>query len=274
MLRTRVFLLAAVILLVIILYSLPRVVVENDPQGVTSARTETTEDVGSTMQTHDLAISETDSLRIERWRVLAKTSGNSENSAIFADSLAELFFSYGSYDSAAKYFDISAERTPTVEKWEKAGSAYYEAFSFTFDVEKARSAGSRARFYFDKVLEVDPTRLDLKTKSAMTLVSSNTPMQGIMMLREVLEEDPANQDALFNLGLLALQTGQWERAAGRFEELIQVNDQHVQGHFYLALCYKQLDRVEEARRLFERVKELDADEEVIATVDAELEDMQ
>ena len=44
-------------------------------------------------------------------------------------------------------------------------------------------------------------------------------MQGIMMLREVLEEDPKNELALFNMGMLSIQSGQYDKAVERLVEL-------------------------------------------------------
>ena len=46
----------------------------------------------------------------------------------------------------------------------------------------------------------------------MTYLSAENPMQGITMLREVLAVDPKNELALLNMGMLSIQSGQYDRA--------------------------------------------------------------
>ncbi|WP_369075571.1 tetratricopeptide repeat protein, partial [Penaeicola halotolerans] len=94
----------------------------------------------------------------------------------------------------------------------KAGNAYYEAFGFAMNETKLNELGVKTRFYLNKVFDAKPDRLDLKTKVAMTYMVSSNPMQGVGMHREVLAADTKNEQALFNMGLLAIQSTQYDRA--------------------------------------------------------------
>src|SRR6187399_890208 len=47
---------------------------------------------------------------------------------------------------------------------------------------------------------------------AVALVQGQDPMRGIMMLREIVEQDPNNAEAHWQLGLFAVQSGQMEKA--------------------------------------------------------------
>ena len=59
-----------------------------------------------------------------------------------------------------------------------------------------------------------------KTNEAIELVlNGDQPMRGIMMLREVLDEDEANKSALLALGLFSIQSGQFEKAVERFTQV-------------------------------------------------------
>ena len=71
---------------------------------------------------------------------------------------------------------------------------------------------------------------------AMTYLTSSNPIQGITMLREVLVKDPKNELALFNMGMLSIQSGQYERAVERLEELVDINPSHIQGQLLLLTC--------------------------------------
>jgi cytochrome c-type biogenesis protein CcmH/NrfG len=108
---------------------------------------------------------------------------------------------------------------------------------------------------------------------AMTYVSTSSPMQGIRMLREVLAEDPKNEQALFNMGMLSIQSGQYDRAIERLEQLIQVNPKHIQGQLLLGVAYVNKGDRSKARQQFEKVKKLDNDPSVQATADSYLKDL-
>jgi outer membrane protein len=98
-------------------------------------------------------------------------------------------------------------------------------------------------------------------------------MQGITMLREVLAKDPKNELALFNMGMLSIQSGQHDRAIERLEELVTVNPTHIQGHLLLGLAWMNKGDKEKARAQFEKVKQMDKDPAVQATVDSYLKDL-
>ena len=108
----------------------------------------------------------------------------------------------------------------------------------------------------------------------MTYLSSKAPMQGITMMREVLAEDPKNEFALFNMGMLSIQSGQYDRAIERLEELRAINPNHVQGQLLLAVAYMNKGNKVKAREQFEILKKLDQDPAVQATADSYLKDLE
>lgn len=69
--------------------------------------------------------------------------------------------------------------------------------------------------------------LDKKVEEALRLLQSGEapPMTAIGMIREVLEEDPDHYAALLSLGLMSLQTNQYEKAVERFERLLIQDDE-------------------------------------------------
>lgn len=198
---------------------------------------------------------------------------NPEIFAIFADSIAQVFAAHGQYDSAAWYAESALQKLPTAERTYRAGLFYFNAFNHVHEGNEQQALAAKAQEYLKASLAETPDRLDAKTKLALTYVASETPMQGILMLREVLEKDPKNQEALFNLGILSVQTGQFDKAVGRLEKLVAINPQHMQAQFYLAYSYMQLGDKAKARKHFEQVKALDQDPEVLATVDNYLEEL-
>ena len=78
--------------------------------------------------------------------------------------------------------------------------------------------GSR-RSSHGKVLAINPDNLDAKTDLGICYAEgTTTPMQGIMLLREVVEKNPG-ANAQFNLGILSVRSGQYDKALERFSKV-------------------------------------------------------
>ena len=61
-------------------------------------------------------------------------------------------------------------------------------------------------------------------------------MQGITMLMEVLKVDPQNESALFNMGMLSIQSGQYDKAVERLDTLVKINPSHTQAQLVVGNC--------------------------------------
>jgi tetratricopeptide (TPR) repeat protein len=268
--KTRIILLVVAAGMVAILYFLPKAVVENDSQLQTS---EEAMDAGSATGSPHRPAPQAIRNTINRLKARYLSSGSEQKSAIFADSLITPYQQAGLYDSAAWYAEQANTFFKTNESLLKAANATYEAYTFTLDRNKQRSLAEKTRDLFNQVLMNDPGNAEAKTKVAMTYMSSESPMQGIQMLREVVESDPKNELALFNLGMLAIQSTQYGRAVDWFEKLLAVNANHLQGNLLLGVAYLNQGEKEKARQQFEKVKKLDADPAVQATVDSYLQEL-
>lgn len=286
------------VLLVVLLFSLPKVVVESQDREETSATTqeaaiaagdpaagvpataEHDEHDGHDHSDHDHEagvhmgeLAPADRQIAERLQEKIKKSENKEKSAIFADSLAALYAHAFRYDSAAYYAEQALTFNKTLPRIFQAGSYSSEAFKFAVEPQKQQLFSKKAEKYLLQVLEQEPQRLEAKAKLAMVYVASENPMRGIRLLQEVLDKEPDNTEALFNMGILSVQSTQFGKAAERFERLTSIDPAHVQGQFYLAYSYLQLGRKAEAKTRFLKVKELDQNPEVLAAVDEYLKNL-
>ncbi len=278
MLKNRVILVVVAILLIVIIYNLPRIVVDNNPDvdiseqekaAVVSRGLNESEDIS---EHHSVEISLVDKRKIDQFKI--KFSSSSQEAGLtIADSIAQLYLKYNKFDSAAKYFEYVAVNNPGIRRFETAGDAYFESFSFSMDRERAKSFGDKARYYYREVLKKQPERLDLRNKIAMTYISSSNPMEGINILRQILEEDPENEMAIYNLGTLSVQSGQYEKAEEYFRRLITINPQNMQAQFYLGLSYYELGEKGKAKKQFELVKSMENDPAVVATVEGYLKEL-
>ena len=269
MLKTRLFIIAICAVSIWLLFQLPKVVIENE--GTLTGAT-VRDSIAANLPEHVQAPTEVRRAINELKKELVESSGEEKN-AIFADSLASLYKAANQFDSAGWFAEKAAAHFNNTESWMKAGDNYYQAYTLALDQDKQRALGGKAQELYGKVLDKEPDHLEAKTKMAMTYLTSSNPMQGIMMLREVLVKDPKNELALFNMGMLSIQSGQYDRAIERLEELIEINPGHIQGRLLLGLALMNSGEKERARTQFEKVKQMDKDPAVQATVDSYLKDL-
>lgn len=262
MLKTRLILIAVTAAVVVLIFLLPKVVVQNENELESTAP-------DSVAEPH-AAVSETDQASINRLRRQFET----KKSSIFADSLWQLYTSIGKFDSAAWFAESSASFLKTTDSYLRAGNSYYEAYSYALEQEKQRRLGEKAREFLGKALEANPNLYDAKGKMAMTFIGSGgPPMQGIRMLREITTEDPKNEFALFNLGMLSIQSTQYDRAVEWLTKLVEVNPEHLQGQVFLGVALASAGEKDKARTQFEKARKMTTDQSVHATIDSYLKDL-
>ncbi|MBC7892014.1 MAG: tetratricopeptide repeat protein [Sphingobacteriaceae bacterium] len=266
------------------LYSLPQSVVSDEKRrnaAATSGVTVTDEPEGQSAKaapkadktSHVEVLSGEDQQRLDALRAkFDRTSGLEKVG--FAEQLSDLLVTLSRYDSAAVYAERAAVLEPGLPRWLKAGDRYYQAFTFAIDEQKGSKLGEKTREFYGKVLAENPDLLTAKTNLAMTYMATPTPMQGISLLREVLEIDPDNEGALFNLGLLSMRSNQYAKAAERFERILRSHPQNARAQFYLGISYAELGRKEEAKRWLLSVKKLEKDPTVQAGVDEYLKKLE
>jgi len=196
---------------------------------------------------------------------------NAANRVKLATELAAKYTEVAKFDSAGYYYEQVAAVRPGERIYQQAADQYFEAFSFAATEERAKELGAKARGLYNKVLQNNPANLDAKTNLAMTYIAvGEAPMQGINLLREVITTDPNNEKALYNLGILSIQSGQYDKAVERFRHLTEVNPKHVQGNFYLAVSLAETGQKEEAKQVFNQARKLDVNPEFQASIDTEL----
>lgn len=268
MLKTRILLIVVSAIVIWLLFLLPKVVVDND----NTLTGDSNDSIAKKGDAHVNAPQEVlSAIRNVRGQIQKSTA--KEKNAIFADSLVDLYQIAGKFDSSAWFAEEASKFFNTTESWIKAGDQYYQAYSLALDQSKQNHFAEKTREFYQKALDANPKNLDVKTKMAMTYLSSASPMAGIKMLREVLAADPKNELALFNMGMLSIQSGQYDKAVERLEELVKINPSHTQGHLLLGIALMNVGDKPKAKELFEKVKQMDKDPAVQATVDSYLKDL-
>lgn len=239
--KTQLVLLGGAVVLVIVLFQLPRVVVENDKIGMEESAS------------HSFEIPEDTRLKINDFRRNWEVEVDIQKKLNFADSLASLYLDYQVLDSAVWFVDY-IKSTGFEGREFRIADLYFWAFQRSPEPNQAKEYGAKAGAEFRKLLETYPENSSLKNRLAMTLVATENPMQGIQMLREILEENPGDPETLKNLGILSIQSGQFDKAEERFRELIAVDSSDLENLFYLAMSLAEQDKPE-GRQIMEGLAE-------------------
>ena len=90
---------------------------------------------------------------------------------------------------------------------------------------------------------------------AIKLVEGDNPMEGIFMLRDIIEKTPENTDALYYLGILSLKTAQYENAAKRFNQIIFIDSSDKRAYLQLGFSNYYLGKYKTADSLFNIIME-------------------
>jgi tetratricopeptide (TPR) repeat protein len=118
----------------------------------------------------------------------------------------------------------------------------------------------------EKRILAEASPIDLRLMQAVGLVeSSENPMEGIAMLRQILEEDSTQIDAHWHLAQFSITSRQIENASYRFEKVVQYdeNQKYPEAYFWLAQTKIALDKDAEAIPLLEKYLTLETDTVVI-----------
>lgn len=112
-----------------------------------------------------------------------------------------------------------------------------------------------------------------RVEEALNELRSGTtpPMQAILKIRAVAEEYPDNVMANYTLGTLSMQTGQFEKAVGRFESVLKAEPKNIDALQYLADAHLGLGDTAAAKNFLSKAVEVATDDEVKTNITSKLE---
>jgi predicted Zn-dependent protease len=210
-------------------------------------------DTAKTEEMHAAPFTKAQEKRIAELKVQLKSATTELKQIVALENLMRAFMDLSKYDSSAVYAGQFSDTHPATIHILRAGQAYFEAQTYAIDAKKGRMMGEKARFYFEKALGKDPNNLLVKTNLAMTYVDTPTPMKGITLLREVIEQEPTFVPALFNLGILSIKSNQFGKGQERFTQILKLEPNNHKAALNLGFCLAQLDKKVEAQKVLTKV---------------------
>ena len=197
----------------------------------------------------------------------SKITDNRGKTDEYYQSIAEKYERLKQPILAAYYYEQLGEKQKyNKTAWLKAGSNYYDAI-FTLanpndsDQQTVAFFADKSISALSKVLAADPTNYDAKVILATAYINGKQEtMKGVGLLKEIEQAQPDNRKALYNLGMLSMQSGQFDKAITRFEKLSKLersNDQNYPFYFrFLGEAYFKSGKKDQAIISLNKYKEL------------------
>ena len=156
--------------------------------------------------------------------------------AAFWKDSAHLLLPYGYYTAEAAKLENS-QKSLTF-----AAQFFLEGIRRQDNPELQRWMGIEAKELFEKALQIAPDNDSLKIGLGSCYLLggiSDSPMEGIMKIREVAERDPENMYAQFMLGLGGMISGQFDKATERLVKVVKHQPDNVEAILMLAEAYER-----------------------------------
>ncbi|MCU0423688.1 MAG: tetratricopeptide repeat protein [Bacteroidia bacterium] len=173
---------------------------------------------------------------------------------------------------SAFYTQKIAEMVNDEVSWLATGNKYYTAANFSNDSSLTFDAIKKAKNAYSKVLGLNPNNLQAKNALAVCIIQGdNDVMKGVAMLKEIVAADSSNTQAIFTLGMLSIQSNQFDKAQERFEKLIKLEPFNPEYYFYLGEVYAKSGDTKKAIKTYETCKTLVSDKKAKEEIDIIIE---
>jgi tetratricopeptide (TPR) repeat protein len=261
----RITLIAGAILLTAVVYLLPK-----GPEKTGSK----TEQKPVTAQSFSISKYESEAKSKLEWNasnritIWSELLNKNENKLDLYDSVAGVWDQQNNPGIAAGWFEKKAKITQNEKDWLNAAYRYFDAYKAGKDSSEVAYFTGMAIQCYSRVMEINPSNLDAKMDLGVLYAEgTGEPMKGIMMLREVVTENPFHENAQLNLGFLSMKSGQLDKARERFRKVLEINPARIDMYVYIGESLVREGNIKEAINNFEIFKNLTNDPAMISDID-------
>jgi tetratricopeptide (TPR) repeat protein len=192
---------------------------------------------------------------------------NGEKDTAVLDQIGRFWDRQGIPAASAIWFEKKSELQKTEKSYLDAAYRYFDSFKLAQDSVLKDLFVAKAISNYTKVLDLNPDNLDAKTDlGACYAEGTGEPMKGIMLLRDVVSKDPNHEMAQYNLGMLSVRSGQFDKAVERFKKVLEINPQRTQLYYYLGQIYLQEGDTSKALESYKSFMKKSEDYEAVSQV--------
>lgn len=186
--------------------------------------------------------------------------------AFWRDS-AHLLLPYGYYSAEAAKLENS-QKSLTF-----AAQFFLDGIRRQDNPDLQRWMALEAKELFEKALKIAPANDSLKVGLGSCYLFGNiseSPMEGITMIREVAERDPSNMYAQFMLGMGDMISGQFDKAIDRLTKVVQHEPDNVEAILVLAEANERKGDKANAVKWYQTSKKYIHNADIVKEIDARI----
>ncbi len=104
-----------------------------------------------------------------------------------------------------------------------------------------------AKFYFQRILELEPNRGDIYFKLGVYHMNQDNINRAIESFTRAVQLSPRDAESYFNLGFIHIQLKEYEQASKYFTSAIQVREKNYKAYYGRGYCYEMGGQYKKAK---------------------------
>lgn len=161
-------------------------------------------------------------------------------------------------DAAAAYYKGKAAKLENSEKsLTFAAQFYMHMMEHESEPSMLRWEATEATALLEQALKLDPEKEETKLLLATCYIEgAGEPMKGVQILLAITREKPDDIPANMLLGRMSIQSGQFDKAVGRFETILKKEPANTEAMYFLAQAYEGKGDKQKAIELLQECKRI------------------
>ncbi len=182
---------------------------------------------------------------------------DSSRMAVVFDKLSKVWENAKQPQVAAFYNAKAAKLENSEKKLTFAGQFFLQLMeNESFPSVQAWDAGEAASC-LEQSLKINPNNEETKLALATAYIEgTGEPMRGVQILLAITREKPDDIPANMLLGRMSIQSGQFDKAVGRFETILKNEPENKEALYFLAQAWEGKGDKKKAIELLEKCKKV------------------
>jgi len=158
----------------------------------------------------------------------------------------------------AAYYNAKAAKLENSEKkLTFAGQIFLQLMENEGSPQVQAADAGEAVSCLEQSLKIDPDNEDTKLALATAYIEgTGEPMRGVQIVLAITREKPDDIPANMLLGRMSIQSGQFDKAVGRFETVLKKEPDNKEATYFLAQAYEGKGDKKKAIELLEKCKKI------------------
>jgi len=214
------------------------------------------------------ALSEDESKKVAGMEKAIDTLTNPEQRAMIYEGLSAFWNKKGFPAASALSRLYGARQTGNSNALHAAGSMLMHAAELSTDSNTQKFLFGESLDALQKAASTDSGNLDIQADWARAIVlTSANPMEGIMRLRNITQQEPRHLLANYHLARMAITSGQLPKAVARFRQIIDWYPSYPDAYLGLGEAYHEMGQTDSALFFLNQYKGLVPDPDLHQQVD-------